>query len=92
MPSRVRSGTRRSRSFKDIAVRGSEPYSPALFGGLVASLSREERLLLCLRYADGLQDDEIAVLTRMAVCEVQQAIDRVVARARQLVTLAADPA
>lgn len=92
MPSRARSGTRRSRSFSDINANGSEHYSPALLGGLVASLSREERLLLCLRYADGLQDDEIAVLTRMAVCEVRQAMERVVARARQLVTLAADPA
>jgi|JI10StandDraft_1071094.scaffolds.fasta_scaffold525893_2 DNA-directed RNA polymerase specialized sigma24 family protein len=60
------------------------------FGGLVASLTRHERLLLCLRYADGLADDEISVLTRMPVPDVRQAIEHIVTRARAFMSLAAD--
>jgi DNA-directed RNA polymerase specialized sigma24 family protein len=54
-------------------------------GTLVRTLSRDERLLLCLRYADGLADEEIAALTRMAVDEVRRSIAAVLDRARSLV-------
>lgn len=45
-------------------------------------LSRTERLLLCLRYADGLNDEEISVLTRSSVAEVKVALTNLVERVR----------
>jgi DNA-directed RNA polymerase specialized sigma24 family protein len=62
-----------------------ERDADAVVGTLVRTLSRDERLLLCLRYADGLADEEIAALTRMAVDEVRRSIAAVLDRARSLV-------
>lgn len=85
MPNEARSGS--SRTSMPVALSGD---GSDLLCGLVASLSRHERLLLCLRYADGLEDDEIAALTRMTVADVRRAIEAVVARARDFVLRSSD--
>jgi DNA-directed RNA polymerase specialized sigma24 family protein len=53
----------------------------AEFAGTNA-FSRTERLLLCLRYADGLNDEEISALTRTPVTEVRASLTELVARVR----------
>lgn len=50
--------------------------------GLALEFSRFERLLICLRYADGLTDEEISVLTRSSVADVHAAFLVLVERVR----------
>jgi DNA-directed RNA polymerase specialized sigma24 family protein len=57
----------------------------AVVGALVRHLSRDERLLVCLRYADGLTDEEIAALTRMTVVDVRRSMQSILDRTRSLV-------
>ena len=57
-----------------------ESRSAALSSAL--QLTRTERLLLCLRYADGLNEEEISVLTRSTVAEVEVALASLVERIR----------
>jgi DNA-directed RNA polymerase specialized sigma24 family protein len=66
-----------------------ERDADAVVGTLVRTLSRDERLLLCLRYADGLADEEIAALTRMSVDEVRRLMTSILDRTRSLVGSAA---
>lgn len=47
------------------------------------SFTRAERLLLCLHYADGLNDEEIAVLLRQSIVEVRSSLQVLVDRVRQ---------
>lgn len=68
---------------RDVTVtrRASDAPTPSS-RGLALELSRSERLLLCLRYADGLTDEEISVLTRTSVAEVHAALRALVERVR----------
>lgn len=86
----LRSQARSVASASHASTNASADDRTDRFGGLIASLTRHERLLLCLRYADGLADDEIAVLTRMPVPDVRQSIEHIVARARAFMSLAAE--
>lgn len=54
---------------------------------LARQFSRSERLLLCLRFADGLNEEEISVLTRSSVAEVRLAIGALVDRVRRAVAI-----
>ncbi|MBL9120650.1 MAG: hypothetical protein JNL80_12135 [Phycisphaerae bacterium] len=68
---------------RDVIVsrRASDAQPPSPYG-LALEFSKSERLLLCLRYADGLTDEEISVLTRTSVAEVHAALRALVERVR----------
>ncbi len=71
------------------AASALERDAEAIVGVLTRALTREERLLVCLRYADGLADEEIAALTRMSVDEVRRLMTSILDRTRSLVGSAA---
>jgi DNA-directed RNA polymerase specialized sigma subunit len=58
---------------------------PALVQTIARELSLRERLVVCLRYVDGLTLDEIAIVLNARTAEIERILSDAIGRARRLV-------
>ncbi|MBL9150194.1 MAG: hypothetical protein JNM94_16010 [Phycisphaerae bacterium] len=76
---------RSPRAHRHGARDGSDADKPALVQTIARELSLRERLVVCLRYVDGLTLEEIAIVLNARTAEIERILADAIGRARRLV-------
>jgi DNA-directed RNA polymerase specialized sigma24 family protein len=74
------------------SAAGETPCDPRVVAELVRTLSLRDRLIVCLRYADGLTVAEIAAVLALPPGEIESVLARTVDRAKSMIASLADAA